>query len=75
MSRLARPRAVAARSETAGVAAYVERFTGLTAAGAVVLVGSVLGFVLAKAVGGRAAFLLVYAGVLMVVAAVVTSRR
>lgn len=75
MSRLARQRAVAARSETAGVAAYVERFTGLTPAGAVVLVGSVLGFVLAKAVGGRAAFLLVYAGVLMVVAAVVTSRR
>ncbi|MDT7569950.1 MAG: hypothetical protein QOE05_124 [Actinomycetota bacterium] len=59
----------------AGVAALVERVTGLTPAGLVVLGGSVLGFVLARLVGGRALFLLVYAGVLMVMAAAITSRR
>jgi uncharacterized protein (DUF58 family) len=57
------------------VAAVVERFTGLTAGGAAVLVGSVLGFALARALGGQALFLIVYAGVALVVSAVVTSRR
>ena len=53
----------------------IERLTGLTPTGGVVLLGSAAGFVLARALGGRALFLLVYAGVLMVVAAAVTSRR
>lgn len=75
MARLSRPRRGAGRPEPAGFAALVEGLTGLTAAGAIVLVGSVGGFVLAKTVGGRAMFLLVYAGILMVVAAIVTSRR
>ena len=75
MARPSRQPRAATRPEAVGVAALVERFTGLTPAGAIVLVGSVLGFVLAKAVGGRAIFLLVYAGILMVVAAIVTSRR
>ena len=61
--------------EVAGVAALVERWTGLTAAGAVVLVVSVAGYFLAKQLSGRALFLLVYAGILAVVAAAVTSRR
>ncbi|MCU1603344.1 MAG: hypothetical protein JWO22_4053 [Frankiales bacterium] len=61
--------------EVAGVAALIERVTGLTAAGAVVLVASLLGYLVAKSLGGRALFLLVYAGILMVVAAAVTSRR
>ncbi|MCU1673484.1 MAG: hypothetical protein JWN77_1597 [Frankiales bacterium] len=64
-----------ATSEVAGVAALIERLTGLTSAGAIVLGGSLLGFLLAKALGGRALFLLVYAGVLMVVTALVSSRR
>lgn len=64
-----------AQPETAGIAALVERFTGLTAGGAVVLVASVLGFVLARALGGQALLLLVYAGIVLVVAAVATSRR
>src|SRR3954454_18744028 len=75
MSRLSRHRRAATRSEPVGFAALVERATGLTAAGAIVLVGSLLGYLLAKAVGGRAVFLLVYAGILMVVAAIVASRR
>ena len=37
--------------------------------------GSLAGFVLARALGGRALFLLVYAGVALVIAAVVSSRR
>lgn len=53
----------------------IERLTGLTPTGGVVLLGSVAGFFLARALGGRALFLLVYAGVLMVIAAVVSSRR
>lgn len=53
----------------------LERLTGLTPTGGVVLLGSVAGFLLARALGGRALFLLVYAGVLMVVSAAVTSRR
>jgi uncharacterized protein (DUF58 family) len=57
------------------VAALVERLTGLTAAGAVVLVVSVAGYFVARQLSGRALLLLVYAGVLMVVAAAVTSRR
>jgi uncharacterized protein (DUF58 family) len=52
-----------------------ERLTGLTPTGGVVLLGSLAGFVLARALGGRALFLLVYAGVLMAASAVVTSRR
>ncbi|HVV38225.1 MAG TPA: DUF58 domain-containing protein [Acidimicrobiales bacterium] len=55
--------------------AFVERYTGLTPTGAVVLVGSCAGFLLARALGGRALFLLVYAGVAMVIAATATSRR
>ena len=62
-------------SEVAGFGSLIERFTGLTTAGAVVAVGSVLGFLLAKKTGGQALFLLVYAGLLIVVAAAVTSRR
>jgi uncharacterized protein (DUF58 family) len=63
------------RPETAGVGAIVERFTGLTPAGAAVLAVSILGFVLARAVGGQAMFLLVYAGIVLVVTAIATSRR
>jgi uncharacterized protein (DUF58 family) len=59
----------------AGIAASLERVTGLTTTGAVVLVASALGYLLAKALGGRALFLLAYAGVAIVVAAAVTSRR
>jgi uncharacterized protein (DUF58 family) len=75
MPTLARSGRAGGTPQVAGFAALVERLTGLTAAGAVVLGGSLLGFVLAKAVGGQALFLLVYAGVVMVVAAVVSSRR
>jgi uncharacterized protein (DUF58 family) len=53
----------------------IERITGLTPTGQVVALGSVAGFVLARALGGRALFLLVYAGVALVIAAVVSSRR
>ena len=70
-----RRRSAVSRPETAGVAALVERVTGLTPAGSSVLAVSVLGFVLARALGGRALFLIVYAGVLLVVSAAVTSRR
>lgn len=59
----------------AGLAALVERVTGLTAGGSVVLVTSVLGFLLARTLGGQALFLLVYAGLVLVVSAVATSRR
>jgi uncharacterized protein (DUF58 family) len=59
----------------AGIAALVERITGLTPAGAVVLLGSLLGLVLARTLGGRAIWVLVYAGLLMVISAAVTSRR
>jgi len=55
--------------------ALVERLTGLTAAGAIVLLVSLGGYVLAKQLSGRALFLLVYAGIILVVAAAVTSRR
>jgi uncharacterized protein (DUF58 family) len=75
MASISRSRPATTRPEPAGVAAIVERLTGLTPAGAIVLVGSLLGFVLAKTVGGRAIFLLVYAGILMVISAIVTSRR
>jgi uncharacterized protein (DUF58 family) len=70
-----RSRRAAARDEVTGVAALVERATGLTAAGATVLLVSLGGYGLARLVGGQALFLLVYAGVLMVVAAAVSSRR
>ena len=73
--RSLRARRRRSQPETAGLAVLVERLTGLTAAGAVVLVISVLGYVLARAVGGQALFLLVYAGIVLVVAAVATSRR
>ena len=75
MALLSRSRATGSRSEVAGFTALVERFTGLTSAGSVVLGVSLLGYVLAKQLGGRALFLLVYAGFLLVVAAAVTSRR
>jgi uncharacterized protein (DUF58 family) len=70
-----RSRRPAAGDDVTGVAALVERATGLTAAGATVLLGSLAGYGLARLVGGQALFLLVYAGVLMVVAAAVSSRR
>ena len=70
-----RGRATEKGSDAVGVAALIERLTGLTSAGAVVLLGSLGGFALARALGGRALFLLVYAGILMVVAGVVASRR
>ena len=74
---MARPsrRRTTSSSEVVGVAALVERFTGLTAAGAVVIVGSLGGFALARLLGGRALLLLAYAGVLLVVSAAVTSRQ
>ncbi len=75
MAALSRRRATGPSSEVAGFGALVERFTGLTSAGAIVLVASLLGYVLARQLGGRALFLLVSAGVLLVVAAAVTSRR
>ena len=53
----------------------IERITGLTPTGQVVALGSLAGFVLARALGGRALFLLVYAGIALVIAAVVSSRR
>lgn len=70
-----RSSATGQRPLVAGPAALVERVTGLTAAGAGVLVVSLAGFALARALGGQALFLLVYAGLLLVVAAAVTSRR
>jgi uncharacterized protein (DUF58 family) len=70
-----RSRREATGSEVTGVAALVERATGLTAAGTTVLLASLGGYVLARVVGGSALLLLVYAGVLMVVAAAVSSRR
>ena len=70
-----RGRMADAGSEVVGFGALIERFTGLTSAGAVVLVVSLVGYLLAKQLGGRALFLLVYAGVLLVAAAAVTSRR
>lgn len=75
MRRLTRTRRRRSQPETAGVAALVERLTGLTAGGAVILVASLAGYALARAAGGHALFLLVYAGIVLVVAAVVTSRR
>jgi uncharacterized protein (DUF58 family) len=62
-------------AEVGGVGALVERFTGVTPAGSVLLLGSVVGFVVARVVGGQALYLLVYASVLVVVGAAVTSRR
>lgn len=70
-----RRRRTASRPEAAGIAALVERMTGLTAAGSAVLVVSLVGFVLARKLGGQALFLIVYAGIVLVVAAAVTSRR
>ena len=63
------------RPEAAGIAARIERVTGLTAGGAMVLVGSLFGLLLARALGGQALFLFVYAGIVLVVAAIATSRR
>ena len=68
------PRATST-AEVAGLSALVERLTGLTPAGSVVLLASLGGFGLARLLGGQALFLLVYAGILLVVAAAVTSRR
>lgn len=73
--RTARVHPRRSRAEAAGLAALVERFTGLTAGGAVVAVASVGGYVLARVSGGHALFLLAYAGIVLVVAAAVTSRR
>jgi uncharacterized protein (DUF58 family) len=72
---LRRARGATSDGGVAGVSALVERLTGLTPAGAVVLLASLGGFGLARLVGGQALFLLVYAGILLVVAAAVTSRR
>ena len=71
----ARRRATGTRPEVAGLGALVERLTGLTAAGAVVLLASMGGYVLARALGGQALYLIVYAGLLLVIASAVTSRR
>jgi uncharacterized protein (DUF58 family) len=73
--RTSRARRRGNRPETAGFAALVERLTGLTPGGSVVLAVSVLGYALARVLGGQAMFLLVYAGLALVVAAFVTSRR
>jgi uncharacterized protein (DUF58 family) len=62
-------------SSATGVTALVERFTGLTATGQAVLIGSLVGFGIAKVLGGQALYLLVYAGFTVVVSAVVVSRR
>ena len=75
LRRTSRARRRQTRPEAAGLAALVERLTGLTAGGAVVLVVSVVGYALARAVGGQAMFLLVYAGIVLVIAAIATSRR
>lgn len=61
--------------DVSGLIALVERLIGLTAAGLAVLGGSLAGFVLAKSAGGQAVYLLVYAGILAVIGAAVTSRR
>lgn len=68
-------RASGATAAVAGFGPLVERLTGLTSAGSVVLLASIGGYVLARALGGQALFLIVYAGLLLVVAAAVTSRR
>lgn len=67
--------ALAGVAAPAGVAELIERVSGLTGAGAVVLLAGLGGFVLARNLGGQALFLLVYAGLLMVAAAVVSSRK
>src|SRR5690242_17912871 len=64
-----------ARESAPGLAALIERWSGLTAAGACVLVVAVVGYVLARKLGGRALYLLVYAGIVVVIAAIATSRR
>lgn len=69
-----RPRA-ATSPDRRGAAALVERVTGLTPTGAVVVLTSIGGLALARLLGGQALYLLVYAGVAVVVTAVVTSRR
>ena len=63
------------RDDAPGLTARIERWSGLTAAGICVLVVAVGGYVLARKVGGRAVYLLVYAGLVIVIAAVVSSRR
>jgi uncharacterized protein (DUF58 family) len=63
------------RDDAPSLAALLERWSGLTAAGVCVLVVAVVGYVLARKVGGRAVYLLVYAGIVIVIAAVVSSRR
>jgi len=75
VAALGRRRHADLRASAGSVGALIERFTGLTPAGSVVLVGSLLGFGLAKVLGGQALYLLVYAGIVVVVAAAVTSRR
>ncbi len=72
---MARLRNSGAGGEIAGVAALVERFTGLTAAGSSLLAVSVLGYALARLVGGQALLLLVYAGLLVVAGSAAASRR
>jgi uncharacterized protein (DUF58 family) len=64
-----------ARDDAPGLAALIERWSGLTAAGACVLVVAIGGYLIARKLGGRGLYLLVYAGVVVVVAAIVTSRR
>ncbi|MBK5308102.1 MAG: DUF58 domain-containing protein [Frankiaceae bacterium] len=58
-----------------GLAAAIERWVGLTATGATVVGGVVLGWLVARALGGRSLYLIVYTGLLLVVAAAVTVRR
>jgi uncharacterized protein (DUF58 family) len=75
LSRASRSSAPGATTDVVSFGALLERATGLTPAGGVVLLGSGLGYLLASALGGRALFLLVYAGVLMVISALIASRR
>ncbi len=75
MLRRPAPRTATSDREVAGVGALIERYTGFTSTGATVLVGSLAGFGLAKVMGGQALYLVVYAGIGLVVAAAVTSRR
>ena len=75
MPRVGRRSLARASQNVTGITQLVERVTGLTPAGTAVLAGSAAGFVLAKLIGGRALYLLVYAGLALVVASAVTSRR
>jgi len=63
------------RGEAEPLTVVLERRSGFTLAGLGVLAVSGAGYALARALGGRGLYLLVYAGVLMAVSAAVSSRR